>query len=70
MIFDSLDRKEMPSVFPETRHSFAICLVSEPRRISIIKSMTLQALIRPSWISFFAFSLASRVVYLRLVHSN
>jgi len=35
----------------------------------MIKSMTLQALIRPSWISLFALSLASRFSYFRVVVS-
>ena len=52
IILDSLERNLIPSVLPSTRQAFAIALSLEPRRISMIRSITLQALIRPSWISF------------------
>ena len=63
MILDSLDLNLMPSVFPSTRQFFAIFLSLEPRRISMIRSMTLQALMRPSCISLRSISLARRLVY-------
>ena len=69
MIPDSLDLKRIPSVFPSTRQAFAIARSLEPRRISMIKSMTLQAFIRPSCISLLLFSLARRFSYFLVVVS-
>ncbi len=60
----------MPSVFPRTRQSFACWRLFDPRRISITRSITLTALMRPSWISRFFFSSARRFSYLRLVTSK
>ena len=58
--------KRMPSVTPFTRQSLAWGRVLLPRRISIIRSMQSQALMRPSCISFFSRSLARRVLYFRV----
>ena len=57
------------SVLPCIRHSLASRIFFAPRKISIIKSMTSQALIRPSCTSFFSSSLASNVLYLRVASS-
>ncbi len=61
--FDSLERNFIPVVFPSVRQAFAMALSLEPRRISITRSITLQALINPSWISFRSLSFSRRVVY-------
>ena len=66
---ESLDLNLIPSVSPVIRHFFACLIFLLPRRISMIKSMTSQALIRPSWISHLSCSFFSRVVYLRVASS-
>ena len=60
----------IPAVLPSTRQAFACCLSLEPLRISIIRSITLQALIRPSWISFLSCSFLRRLVYFLVASSN
>ena len=45
---DSFDLNVIPLILPFIRQSFAMARSLLPRRISIIKSMTLHALIRPS----------------------
>ena len=67
---DALVRKRIPSVAPFTRQFFTCSRFLLPLKISIIKSITSQALINPSWISCFSFSLESRVLYFRVVTSN
>ena len=53
----------IPSILPLIRQSFAILRLELPRRISIIRSIISQALIRPSLISLLASSLLRSVVY-------
>ena len=48
LIFDSLDLNLIPSTLPSTRQAFAILRSFDPLRISMIRSITLQALIKPS----------------------
>ena len=57
------------SVTPSVRHALASLILRLPRRISIMRSMTLQALIKPSWISFLSSSFARSVLYLRVAIS-
>ena len=57
-------RKLIPSVIPSDRHAFAIFKVLLPRIISIIKSITSTARIRPSWISFLSSSFSRSTLYL------
>ena len=56
----------IPSVTPFTRHSFTCFWLLLPRRISMIRSIQSQALISPSWISFFGqFFIQKRAVFSR-----
>ena len=70
MILDSLDLNLMPSTLPSTRQAFAMARSLDPRKISMTRSITLQALIRPSWISLRSCSLANRLVYFLVATSN
>ena len=67
---DALVRKRIPSVMPSTRHFLTCSRFLLPRRISMIRSITSQALISPSWISCFAFSLPRRFLYFLVASSN
>ena len=62
--------KRIPSVTPSTRHFLTCSRFLLPRRISMIRSITSHALIRPSWISLFSCSLSRRVLYFLVVTSN
>ena len=67
--FDCSDLKLMLSVIPSVKQALASFTFLLPRRISMIRSMTSVALIRPSWISFLSRSFARSVWYLRVASS-
>ena len=61
IFFEIFDLKVMLSVRPWVRQALASWTLRLPRRISMIRSITSQALMSPSWISFFSSSLARSV---------